>query len=96
MADTSHSEAGTLVAKQRGCWAVGQNGAGIGGRAQLKGTGFPQSLGRALEDGECPKLSSQQHSGEGNFRWYQLLKFSPVPEWSMPSRQPSGSLWSQL
>lgn len=47
---------------------MGQNGAGIGGWAQLKGTGFPQSLGRALEDGECPKLSSQQHSGEGNFR----------------------------
>ena len=59
---------GPLVAKQRGCWAVGQNGAGIGGRAQLKGTGFRQSLGRAPEDGDCPKLSSQQHSGEGHFR----------------------------
>ena len=47
---------------------MGQNGAGIGGRAQLKGTGFRQSLGRAPEDGDCPKLSSQQHSGEGNFR----------------------------
>ena len=47
---------------------MGQNGAGIGGRAQLKGTGFRQSLGRAPEDGECPKLSSQQHSGEGHFR----------------------------
>ena len=26
---------------------MGQNGAGVGGRAQLKGTGFWQSLGRA-------------------------------------------------
>lgn len=59
---------GPLVAEQRGCWAVSQNGAGVGRRAQLKGTGFQQSLGRVPEDGECPKLSSQQRSGEGDFR----------------------------
>lgn len=63
MVGTSNGEAETS-----GCWTVGQNGAGVGRRAQLKGAGFQQSLGRVPAYGECPKLSSQQHSGEGDFR----------------------------
>lgn len=40
---------GPLVAKQSGSWIIAQNGAGVGWRAQLTGTGFGQALGRALE-----------------------------------------------
>ena len=46
----------------------------VGGRAQLKGTGFQQSLGKAPEDERCPTVSFQQHPGAGGLRQYQPVR----------------------
>lgn len=46
----------------------------VGGRAQLKGTGFQQSLRKAPEDERCLMVSFQQHPGEGGLRQYQPFR----------------------
>lgn len=96
MVDTSHGKAGTSGCWARGCWSSGQNGAGIGGQAQLKGHLFQQSSEglRRMENAlSCLPSSIQVRAILGGISCLGL------PSARMEHGHQgnlAGSLWSQL